>query len=195
MYTPAHFREDRLPVLHDFIRKHPFATVVTSGDGLAASHVPLLLDVTDGLTALRGHLARANPQLQVLDGGAEVLAVFHGPQFYVSPSWYVEKERNGRVVPTWNYIAVHAYGRASVIRDRGEIVALVRELTDAHEAAFDKPWSVDDAPPEFIDSMLGAIVGFRIEVTRLEGKWKLSQNRPADDRASVIEALRAMTGQ
>ena len=184
MYVPDHFREDRPEVLLEFMRAHSFATLVTHGEsGMTASHVPLL--VRDGV--IRGHLSRANPQCR--DGG-EALVIFQGPHHYVSPGWYPAKAETGRVVPTWNYVAVHAYGNIRFFDDATELLDLVRTLTDMHESGYEQPWSVSDAPPQYVDGLLRAIVGFEIAVTRLEGKWKLNQNRSASDRAGVVAALR-----
>jgi len=193
MYLPAHFREERIEALHGFIRRHGFATLVTlRADGLAADHLPLLLDPAAGpWGTLRGHVARANPLWQAHRPDAEVLAIFHGPHAYVTPSWYATKAESGKVVPTWNYAAVHARGSLRTIDDADWLRRLVTELTEVHEAAFERPWHVSDAPAEFIDSMLKAIVGIEIPISRLEGKWKVSQNRPAADRSGVQAGLRS----
>ncbi len=176
-----------MPVLHEFMAAHPFAVVVTNGDaGMVASHVPLLLDAAEGpFGTLRGHVARANPH----SAEADVLVIFNGPNHYISPSWYPSKAEHGMVVPTWNYVAVHAYGRMRVIDDRDRLIAHLRKLTDAHELGSAEPWSVDDAPASYIAGLTRAIVGIEIEIQRLEGKWKVSQNRPAADRAAVVERL------
>lgn len=184
MYVPPAFREDRPEVLRDFLRAHPLATVVTSGSqGLLATHAPLLLE--DGV--LHGHLARANPHWRDLDGNA--LAIFHGPNFYVTPRWYAEKERSGRVVPTWNYVAVHVYGQARTWHDPSELLPFLERLTATHESELERPWRITDAPPEYIANLLQAIVGFSITIDRMEGKWKLNQNRSEEDRAGVIAGL------
>lgn len=184
MYAPPAFREDRPDVLDDFIRAHPLATVVTAGSqGLMATPVPLLLE---GET-LHGHVARANPHWRDLNGAA--LAIFHGPDFYVTPRWYPEKERSGRVVPTWNYVAVHVHGTAHTWDDRAALRGFVERLTTVHEAGREQPWHVDDAPHDYIENLLGAIVGFSIAIGRIEGKWKLNQNRSAADRDGVVQAL------
>ncbi len=192
MYCPAQFREDRTPVLHDLIRQAGLASFVTFGpDGLVATPVPLLLDPDDGpYGALSGHMARANPQWRHLSGETPALAIFMGPDAYVSPSWYPSKQETGRVVPTWNYVAVHAYGPVETFDDPGRLLAQVTALTDRFEAGRPDPWSVGDAPEAFIQAQLKGIVGFRMPITRLEGKRKMSQNRPPADRDGVVEGLR-----
>jgi transcriptional regulator len=141
------------------------------------------------LGALHGHVARANPQWRRIQPGVQALAIFLGPNTYVSPSWYPTKRQTGKVVPTWNYLAVHAYGEISFFDDPSQLRAHVSGLTQAHEATRSTPWAVGDAPSDYIDKMLGAIVGFKLMITRLEGKWKMSQNRPPEDIAGVREGL------
>jgi len=191
MYVPTHFKQEEVPELHDAIRRISFATLVTFGsEGIEGSHVPMLLDPEPApFGTLLGHLARANPQWRRAAEGVEALAVFLGPDAYVTPSWYPTKRQTGKVVPTWNYVAVHAYGTVRFLQDRERLRALVTLLTRAHEARRPEPWAVSDAPAPFVDAMLGAIVGFELPIARLEGKWKLSQNRPAEDRAGVVDGL------
>ncbi|HYP06522.1 MAG TPA: FMN-binding negative transcriptional regulator [Bryobacteraceae bacterium] len=185
MYNPAHFREERPELLREFIRAHPLATLITRGaGGLEANHVPVLL-VGDQI--LRGHVARANPVWR--DADSQALAVFTGPDHYISPSWYPSKQEHGRVVPTWNYSVVHAYGTVEFYTDVERLRAIVDDLTRTHEGQFPEPWSITDAPPDYIDGLLNAIVGFDLRVTRLEGKFKQSQNRPQADRESVRQHL------
>jgi transcriptional regulator len=196
MYIPSHFREERLDVLHDLIRSQSLATIVTYGaSGLIASHIPVVLDpapTTLGpLGTLRGHISRANPQWQDYAADVDALAIFAGPQHYVTPSWYASKQEHGKVVPTWNYVVVHAYGRLTLFDDRDALLANVRALTQTHEATRDLPWRVDDAPASYIDGQLKGIIGLELAITRLEGKWKVSQNRPAPDRAGIVRGLRA----
>jgi len=193
MYLPAHFREDRLEVLREHILRYPFATLVTSGpSGLIASHIPLVYHPEPApWGTLRGHLSRANPQGQEIEAGKEALAIFHGPHAYVSPSWYPSKQETGRVVPTWNYAVVHAYGSLATYTDEERLRAHVTALTAVHEAGFETPWKPEDAPANFIEGMLKAIVGLELTITRLEGKWKVNQNRPQADRNAVAEALEA----
>ncbi len=181
MYVPDHFREDRTDVLHQAVREIAFATLVTPG--LGANHLPMLL--SDGV--LRGHVARANPVWKGGDG--EALAIFLGPHAYVSPNWYPSKAETGKAVPTWNYLTVHARGSIRWTQDADWLRAHVTALSDAHEAPREEPWKVGDAPASYIDALLRAIVGFELTVTGLEGKWKLSQNREAGDRAGVHEGF------
>lgn len=181
MYNPDHFREDRPEVLQDAMRAIAFATLVT--EGLVANHLPMLLQ--DGV--LRGHVARANPVWK--SGGGAALAIFLGPQAYVSPNWYPSKAETGKAVPTWNYITVHARGTIRWIDDATWLKGLVTDLTQAHEAPRPDPWAVSDAPESYVDAMVRAIVGFELTIETLEGKYKLSQNRDAADRAGVREAF------
>jgi transcriptional regulator len=191
MYLPAHFTEDRTDVLHDMIRQAGLATLVSlTPDGLIASHVPLLLEPDPApYGTLIGHLARPNPQARGPIG--EALAIFHGPDGYITPSYYATKRETGKVVPTWNYVAIHAYGTLSFIDDAAELLALVTKLTDRHETPRAQPWAVSDAPADFVRGMLKGIVGFRLPITRLEGKVKMGQNRPEADRAGVVAGLTA----
>ena len=193
MYTPSAFSEQDLLTLQQHIQGTRLATLVTHGKlGLQAIHVPLLLRPEQGPNGtLYGHLARANPQWQELAEGGEVLVIFPGADAYVSPSFYPAKAEHGKVLPTWNYVAVHAYGQAEVFDDADRLLNLVSALTDRHEAGRDKPWKVADAPAQYIDSMLKAIVGFALPIQRLEGKRKLSQNRSAADIAGVQQGLAA----
>ncbi|WP_079203963.1 FMN-binding negative transcriptional regulator [Pseudomonas sp. CC6-YY-74] len=191
MYSPTAFRQDDLATLHRQIAACRLATIVSQGpSGLQASHLPLLLEPAEGeFGTLYGHFARANPQWQELANGGEVLTIFSGPEAYVSPTWYPAKAEHGKVVPTWNYIAVHAYGQAEVFDDAERLLALVSRLSQRHEAGRAQPWAVSEAPPDYIDSMLRAIVGFALPIQRLEGKWKLGQNRSAADQSGVREGL------
>ncbi len=195
MYVPSQFEETRLDVLHDLIREHSLAALVTLGSqGLDANHIPLELDPGPApFGTLRGHVARGNPVWRDYSGDVEALAVFQGPQAYISPGWYQTKRETGKVVPTYNYIVVHAYGPMRVIEDRAWLRGLVERLTSRYESGRPEPWKVTDAPAEFIDQMLGAIVGIEIPLTRLVGKWKVSQNRPPADRDAVVKGLGEMT--
>jgi transcriptional regulator len=193
MYLPPHFREDRLDVQHALMRKRPLGTLVTAGPaGLVANHVPFLLYADEGpLGTLRAHLARANPQLGELDQVAGCLAIFHGDEDYISPGWYATKRETGKVVPTWNFVTVHAWGAPRVIDDAAWLRRQVEDLTDAHEARQPAPWHVDDAPADYLATMLKGIVGIEIPIARIEGKWKMSQNRSDADRAGIRAGLRA----
>ena len=191
MYEVAAFRETSVEVMHALIRAHPLATLVTVSGGIAeANHLPLLIDPDAAPKgSLRGHVARANPLWRQPPEG-EVLTVFQGPQTYVTPSWYPSKREHGKVVPTWNYAVVHVRGPLLVHDDREWLRDLVSRLTDSQEAGQGRPWGVGDAPAEYIDRMLEAIVGIEIPVTSIEGKWKVSQNRVQADRDSVAAGLR-----
>jgi transcriptional regulator len=191
MYVPAHFEETRTEVLHRLIREHSQAVLVTLGSGgLAANHIPFELDPDPApFGTLRGHVARANPVWQDFSKDMEALVVFQGPQAYISPSWYETKKQTGKVVPTYNYIVVHAHGALRVVQDQAWLRALVERLTNRFEGQRTEPWRVSDAPGEFVDKMLGAIVGLEMPVTRLIGKWKVSQNRPQVDRDGVVKGL------
>jgi transcriptional regulator len=197
MYLPASFKEDRVPVLHDAIRGIKVGTLITLGvEGLEASHLPMLVDPEPApFGTLYGHLARANPQWKRAASTPEALVTFLGPNGYVTPSWYAAKRETGKVVPTWNYIAVHAYGTPRFIEDRDELLEIVTRLTTTHESPRAAPWAVTDAPADYIDGMLKAIVGFALPITRLEGKWKLSQNRNAADIAGVREGHKQEPGE
>jgi transcriptional regulator len=197
MYVPAHFEETRPEVLGRLIHDHPLAALVTLGrDGLSANHIPLELDPEPApLGTLRGHVARANPVWRDFSRDVEVLAIFQGAQAYISPAWYETKKETGKVVPTYNYIVVHAYGPLRIVEDRAWLRALVERLTNRHEAERPEPWKVTDAPAGYIEQMLGAIIGVEIPLTRLVGKWKVSQNRPAVDRDGVVSALAEMEDQ
>ena len=193
MYIPTHFAEDRLPVLHDAMRQAGLANLVTTGpDGIIASPLPLMLDPQAGpYGTLIGHMARGNPQWRTTDPAIEALAIFMGPDAYISPSYYETKRQTGKVVPTWNYVTIHAYGRITFSEDLSHLLDVVKRLTVRHEAGRAEPWAVEDAPAAFTQSQLKGIVAFEMPITRLQGKWKQSQNRPLADRTGVIEGLRA----
>ena len=194
MYVPAHFEETRWEVLSRLIHEHPLAALVTLGPaGLEANHIPLELDPAPApFGTLRGHVARGNPIWRDFSPHVEALAIFQGPQAYISPAWYPTKQETGKVVPTYNYIVVHAYGPMRIIEDRAWLRGLVERLTNRHEAGRSAPWKVTDAPADFVEQMLGAIVGIEMPLTRLVGKWKVSQNRPAADRDGVVKGLGEM---
>jgi transcriptional regulator len=175
------------------MRQFPLATLVAmTTRGLDANHRPLVLDETRGeLGALRGHVARSNPAWREISAGSEVLAIFHGDNRYISPSWYPTKREHGKVVPTWNYAVVHARGQIAWHEDPAWLRELVETLTNLHERGSAEPWRVTDAPSEYVERNLRSIVGFEIRITALDGKWKVSQNRTAEERAAVVEELRA----
>ena len=188
MYLPEHFREERTDVLHGLMRTYPLATLITYGPrGLEANHVPLLLHPPT--LVLRGHLARANQQWQNLTPGAESMAIFQGPSAYVSPNWYPTKHETGRAVPTWNYVVVHAWGELTVYSEPDRLLSFLEDLTAEHEASEPLPWRPSDAPAGFIEGQLRAIVGIELRITRMEGKWKVSQNQPPANREGTAVAL------
>ena len=190
MYQPPHFREDRLDIQHALIRAYPLGLLISIGpDGPLANPIPFLIDpAAPPFGTLRAHLARANPQWRTL-AGQEVLVVFQGVDRYVTPSWYATKRETGKVVPTWNYAIVQARGRVSVQEGRPWLAGHTTELTDRHESARPEPWKTADAPAEFMDAQLKGIVGIEIPIAQIEGKWKVSQNRPEPDRAGVAAGL------
>jgi len=197
VYLPKHFEETRIDILHGLIHAHPLGALVTlTSRGLDANHIPFEVDSAPSpLGTLRGHVARANPMWREFSRDVDALVIFQGPGTYVSPAWYPTKQQTAKVVPTWNYAVVHAHGALTAIEDRAWLRAFVTALTDRHEAGRPQPWRVTDAPADYIETMLGAIVGLELRITRLVGKWKMSQNRPAQDRAGVVDALRRAGGE
>ncbi len=194
MYIPEQFEEARVEILHELIGAHPLATLVAFAEGrLTANHIPMLVEPEGAFGVLRGHVARANPLWREFSPEVEVLAVFQGPQAYVTPSWYPTKRETGKVVPTWNYAVVHASGPLRVIDDRAWLRRFVEQLTNRHEAPRSAPWKVTDAPADFIDTMTSAIVGIEVPIVQLTGKWKVSQNRPQKDRTGVAAGLMQIT--
>jgi transcriptional regulator len=192
MYQPAHFREDRITVQHDLMCRHPLGLLVTAGPGgLMANLVPFLVYAAEtDRGVLRAHVARGNPQWRELGAVDQCLVVFQGPQRYVTPSWYATKQETGKVVPTWNYVTVHAWGRPRVVEDAAWLRRQLDDLTASQEGLRPAPWKVADAPEAFIAAQMKGIVGIEIPIVRLEGKWKVSQNRPETDRAGVVAGLR-----
>jgi transcriptional regulator len=193
MYNPAHFEETRSEVLHALVASHSLGTLVTlNAGGLDANHIPFELAPADGpLGTLRAHVARANPVWKSHAAGLEVLVIFQGPQAYITPSWYREtKPATGKVVPTWNYCVVHAHGPMRIIEDRAWLRVQINRLVQRHEGGRAQPWHVTDAPEDFIEQQLAAIVGLEIAIQRIAGKWKVSQNRPPADREGVADGLR-----
>jgi transcriptional regulator len=192
MYTPRPNEETRVEVLHALVRAYPLGTwTLFDGEDLLTNHVPFHLDAARGpFGTLVGHVARANPVWRASASAVRCVVVFQGPQAYVTPSWYPSKAEHGRVVPTWNYAVVHARGVPTFIHDHAWLHAHVSGLSDAHEAAEHAPWAVADAPVDYVERQLAAIVGVEIPIEQLLGKWKASQNRPAADRAGVVLGLR-----
>jgi transcriptional regulator len=188
MYQPAHFDEPDADALLALMKAHPLATLVRGGAALAADILPLEVERSAAGWRVTGHVARANPLWREADG-QPVLLLFQGPQAYVSPTWYPSKAQHGKAVPTWNYTMVQVHGTLRATQDPQWLRAFVTRLTERHEAGREMPWHVTDAPPDYVDAMLKAIVGIEIEVARVEGKFKLSQNRDAADRTGVVLGL------
>ncbi|KLK93189.1 transcriptional regulator [Microvirga vignae] len=194
MYQPPHFREDRLEVQHALIKAHPLGLLVTHGStGLLANPTPFVLDATASPHGtLRAHLSRANPQWRDFDPDQEALVVFQGTETYITPSWYEAKREHGKVVPTWNYAIVQTYGRMRVMDGSDWLLKQITAMTSAQESTRAEPWAVNDAPADFLAAQLKGIVGVEIEITRIEGKWKVSQNRSEADRRGVATGLRTL---
>jgi len=200
MYLPEHFRQNDLAAIRDLITDHPLAALITQADGeFEANHYPLIYVPPSDASPqgrLVGHLSKANSQWKSYQPGTPALAIFRGPEHYISPTWYLSKQEHGRVVPTWNYAAVHIHGTLTIHHDAAWLLDLVTQLTDHHEAkqsrsSSGQPWQVTDAPPEFVEGQLKAIVGLELQITKIETKWKMSQNRSLDDQRSTIAALEA----
>jgi|SRR5450830_637396 len=195
MYTPASFHEERLDVLHGLITAHPLGALVhQDADGLTADHLPFEIAAPTPeapFGTLRAHVARANPLWRTAGVQQDSLVIFQGPHSYITPAWYAEKQASGKVVPTYNYAVVHGHGPLRAIDDPAWLLALVVRLTARHEAQRSMPWAVNDAPQEYIDKMLKALVGIEIPLTRLTGKWKLGQNRTAEDQSRMADELAA----
>lgn len=191
MYQPPHFREERLEIQHALIRAHPLGLLISSGeDGLLANPVPFLLDAAAAPKGvLRAHLARANRQWQALAAGQPALVVFQGVDTYITPSWYETKKETGKVVPTWNYAIVQVRGPVRVVEDREWLRRQITALTAEHESSRSEPWAVTDAPEDFVEAQLKGIIGIEMTIETIEGKWKVSQNRPAADREGVARGL------
>ena len=194
MYIPKFNEETRVDVIDRLIRSHPLATLVTIGSsGLFATHLPMVLHREDSQPAvLRGHISRANRQWREFSPEIEALAIFSGPEHYITPNWYPAKADGGKVVPTWNYAVVHAYGPLRIIEDPAWLLTHLNSLTDTHEATSPTPWKVSDAPADYIEAIAKGIVGIELPVTRLEAKWKVSQNQTAETRDSVARGLEAL---
>ena len=197
MYIPKLNAETRLGVMQDLMEAQPFATLVTMGtSGLVATHLPLVLHRDQGRYGLlRGHISRANQQWREFSPEVQALVIFAGPHHYITPSWYEEKTKTGKVVPTWNYVVVHAYARLTVVEDSAWLLEHLNTLTNVHESTFATPWKVSDAPADYVASMMKGIVGLELAMERLEGKWKVSQNRSEADRAQVAAGLEGLGGE
>ncbi|HEY3928475.1 MAG TPA: FMN-binding negative transcriptional regulator [Candidatus Koribacter sp.] len=192
MYTPNHFKQEDLAAVQEAMTRSGFVSLVTQTEnGLTATQAPVILDPNEGEHGvLRGHIARANEQWKISLQDREGMAIFLGPNGYVSPNWYAAKREHGRVVPTWNYIAVHAHGMVRFSEDSEVLRGIVTRLTEKHEANSERPWKVTDAPADYVDNMLKAIIAFELRITRLEASWKLNQNRSEADRRGAMEGLR-----
>lgn len=204
MYLPEHFRQDDREAIRDLITKHPLAALITQADGqFEANHYPMLYVPPSDASPhgrLIGHLSKANLQWKTYQPNTPVLAIFQGPDAYISPNWYPSKHEHGRAVPTWNYTAVHVHGTLTIHHDAEWLRDIVTQLTDHHEAKLfestdAQPWQVTDAPPQFVEGLLKAIVGLELQITKIEAKWKVSQNRSVEDRKKVAEALERATAQ
>jgi transcriptional regulator len=190
MYIPQQFDEPQIELLHDLMRARPLATlVVLTSKGIEANHIPLHLSVDSPFGTLRGHVARSNPIWEEYTDTVDAVAIFHGPDAYISPSWYATKEESGKVVPTWNYAVAHAYGRLKIHHDPTWVKSQLELLTQQNESRFPNPWTLADAPRDFTESLIKAIAGIEMTITKLQGKWKLSQNQPARNQAGVIDGL------
>ncbi len=191
MYIPKHFEVTDIELMHHLIRDYPLATLVTlATDEINANHVPLhLSENPKPYGTLQGHISRSNPLLDDITNDRESLAIFHGPNTYITPSWYQTKKESGKVVPTWNYVVVHAYGKLRINDNPNWVQSQLELLTNQNEASFPKPWAVADAPHEFTEKLLASIVGIEMEITKLLGKWKVSQNQAPQNQESVINGL------
>lgn len=191
MYRQSHFKEDRVEVMHELMRAQPLATLVTyAADGITANHIPMALDSeASAHGVLRGHVAKGNSFWKNFDPSVDALAVFQGPQHYITPSWYPSKKEHGKAVPTWNYVVVHAYGPMTIVDDPDWLLAHLQTLTSEHEDGREEPWAVGDAPDDFVARMIKGMVGIEVPISRLEGMWKTSQNRPEQDRLGVVGGL------
>jgi transcriptional regulator len=191
MYTPSHFKQEDLTAIREMMEQSGFVSLVTKTEtGLTATQAPVLVDAGGEYGVLRGHIARANLQWKASSPQEEGLAIFVGPNGYISPQWYASKRQHGRVVPTWNYVAVHAYGPVTFSEDRTLLLNIVTRLTEKHEKSFELPWKVGDAPADYVEAMLKAIVAFEMPIARIEASWKLSQNKTEADRNGALTGLK-----
>ncbi len=194
MYTPKHFEQPSIEAMHEHVRAYPLATLITLGaEGLCANHIPMhLSESPQPYGLLSGHVPRSNPVWREASNQVEAIVIFQGPNAYITPSWYASKKETGKVVPTWNYTVVHAHGHIRVIDDAQWLRAHLETITNQHEASHAHPWAVADAPNDFTEKLLGSLVGIEISISKLVGKWKVSQNRPEQDRAGVVAGLRSL---
>lgn len=192
MYVPKHFDESRVEVMHELMRDCPLATLVTTtSNGLTANHIPLILSENPvPYGTLQGHVARANPIWREHLSEIETLAIFHGSDAYITPGWYATKRETGKVVPTWDYAVVHAHGTLRIVDDAQWLRSQIEKLTAHHESEYSEQWKLTDAPADYIEKLISAVVGIEIVITKLEGKWKVSQNQPERNKESVADGLR-----
>lgn len=197
MYTPKHFEETRLEILHELIYSHPLASVVTLRESeLLVNHLPFLVDDTPGTHGtLRGHVARENPIWKEFSSTIESAFIFQGPEVYISPNWYPSKHIHGKASPTWNYAVVHAFGMPKIIEDRNWLLTLLNDLTDKQESSQALPWKVSDAPDDYTDKKLDRIVGIEVPISRINGKWKANQNLKRGDKLGVVAGLESQDSQ
>lgn len=187
------FQQINIENLYQIINDYPFATLILNTEsGIEVDHLPMILMVDDGVATLQGHIAKANPLARLLNDETKATIIFHGPNCYISPNYYPTKKDNGKAVPTWNYIVVHVAGSIKCVHDNDWKLDLLNSLTDKHESSSDEPWSISDAPQEYIEKMLPAIVGLEVQIESIEGKWKVSQDKPEINQKGVIEGLEAV---
>ena len=191
MYTPKQFEESDQEALRGLIRAAPLATFITNGpEGLVANHIPFVLSGEDFASSeLQAHTPRANPLRDLLSSGQNCLAIFHGPEGYISPSYYATKEKHGKVVPTWNYAVVHVHGRGAIVDDSAWVRRQMERLTSLCEGSRQTPWAISDAPTEFVERLAESVVGIRLTMERIEGKTKASQNQPVENQQSILQSL------
>ncbi|MGO2342374.1 FMN-binding negative transcriptional regulator [Vibrio litoralis] len=187
------FQQSNIEHLHQIINDYPFSTLmVSTKSGIEVDHLPMILTIDDGVVRLQGHIAKANPLAKLVNDETKATIIFHGPNCYISPNYYPTKKENGKAVPTWNYIVVHVTGAIKCIHDNDWKLDFLNRLTDKHESNSDEPWSISDAPQEYIEKMLPAIVGLEVQIESIEGKWKVSQDKPEINQQGVVEGLQAV---
>ncbi|MGO2498079.1 MAG: FMN-binding negative transcriptional regulator [Vibrio litoralis] len=187
------FQQSNIEHLHQIINDYPFSTLMVSTEsGIEVDHLPMILTIDDGVVCLQGHIAKANPLAKLVNDETKATIIFHGPNCYISPNYYPTKKENGKAVPTWNYIVVHVTGAIKCIHDNDWKLDFLNRLTDKHESNSDEPWSISDAPQEYIEKMLPAIVGLEVQIESIEGKWKVSQDKPEINQQGVVEGLQAV---
>lgn len=187
------FQQSNIEHLHQIINDYPFSTLmVSTKSGIEVDHLPMILTIDDGVVRLQGHIAKANPLAKLVNDETKATIIFHGPNCYISPNYYPTKKENGKAVPTWNYIVVHVTGAIKCIHDNDWKLDFLNRLTDKHESNSDEPWSISDAPQKYIEKMLPVIVGLEVQIESIEGKWKVSQDKPEINQQGVVEGLQAV---